>query len=491
MKNKEMITFVMIVMIAILVLTAQIPTVHAATTATDATHSSLSISLVNYDPDPAIAGATTEVRLGIQNAGTQNAEDMVVEFVPSYPFTLAAGDNAAQSIGSIQGLQGYYDNNSMIIIKYNILVNQNAQAGTYNIKFKSYKTGSSSSIETSLPIEVQNRANAEVIQIDKTNLTPGKQTSLKFRITNVGSAPLRDITFSWSNSAGVILPVGSDNTKYIKYIDVGASTDLEYQVMANSNANAGLYSLSLKLIYTDPISGNEKSINTTAGMYVGGETDFDIAFSETSSSQTSFTIANIGSNPASSVSVIIPKQSGWSTTGANSMIIGNLNTGDYTVASFTLQSTQTSIQTESQGMPPGANMQRNISNISQNRTFSQRSNAQASDMLLVDIAYTDTMGNREVVEKNVSMGQSTASSASGNSTSSSTLTSGMYGLRGARQQQSFFSKYKTYIIVFVVLAVLIFGGVTYRRYRKEKLINPNIKLKDLFKKKETPASKKK
>ena len=60
-----------------------------------------------------------------------------------------------------------------------------------------------------------------MIHIDKTTIVPGKQSSLKFTVNNVGSAPLRDLTFNWINDDDIILPVGSDNTKYIKYVDIG------------------------------------------------------------------------------------------------------------------------------------------------------------------------------------------------------------------------------------------------------------------------------
>ena len=139
-------------------------------------------------------------------------------------------------------------------------------------------------------------------------LVPGKQSSMKFTINNVGNAPLRDLTFYWENTDNIILPVGSDNTKYIKYIDIGNGTDLEYQVIADTNAQPGLYKLNLYLTYEDSFSNKTNKINTIAGMYVGGGTDFDVAFSDNANGQMSFSVANIGSNPANSVSVIIPQQ---------------------------------------------------------------------------------------------------------------------------------------------------------------------------------------
>ncbi len=428
------------------------------------------ISLVNQNPDPATAGDIVEVRLGVENRGGAAAENLVLEFVPQYPFIAVPGENNVKKVGTLKAYQTEAD---MKIVKFQVRVDRDATAGEYELKYKEYKEGKADTAGIgNINIEVKSKENAEVIHIDKTTLVPGKQTPLKFSINNVGSAPLRDLTFSWINEDKIVLPVGSDNTKYVKYIDVGDSAELDYQVIADSNAEAGLYQLDLKLIYDDPTSG-EKEINTIAGIYVGGGTDFDIAFSESSSGTTSFTIANIGSNPAFSVSVIVPQQQGWKVSGSNSMIIGNLNTGDYTVASFGLQSAQArQVTTEQQN------------DMTQEELLAQRTNMQTQTPLKIQIAYTDTMGKRELVEKEVSMNtqammgattdsQATESQATGNQAAMANFRG-----RGMVQQKSFFSKYKWYI---AVLAVLVIVGGAYWKYRKEKHLNPNFGIKDLFK----------
>jgi len=428
----------------------------------------ISISLVNQDPDPASAGNTVELRLAVANMGGRASDNLMVEIVPDYPFELLSGQSAVQNIGSMQGYQGYYGDNTTKIVKFNIKINKDATAGSYELKVRYYEEGKAWT-EKSLSVDVSSSESAEVIYINRTVLVPGKEDVVEFTINNVGSAPLRELTFSWENADDTILPVGSDNTRYIKYIDVGDSAKLQYRVIADTNADAGLYKLDLQLTYTDPVTGTEKEINTIAGVYVGGGTDFDIAFSESSSGQTSFTIANIGSNPASSVSVIVPQQQGWTVSGTNSMIIGNLNTGDYTVASFALQQS-------AQTMPEAAagNQQRNITDARRAQTWN--ASMQTQNTLKLQIAYTDTMGNRAVVEKEVAINQQ----ASTTGTTTSTNAAGMPSF-GRNRQQSFFSKYKWYIAAFAVLLVLVIGGIAYRRYSKEKLLNPNFKIKDLFK----------
>lgn len=406
----------------------------------------ISVSLVNQDPDPAISGDILEVRLGIQNLGGVAVDNLIVEIVPEYPFEVLPGEPAFQKVGSVMAYQSGY---SMKIIKYRLKVNRDTPAGTYDLKIKYYEEGSTQASEKSLPIDVQSKESAEVIYIDKTTLVPGKQTGLKFTVNNVGGSPLKDLTFKWINEDKIILPVGSDNTKYIKYIDIGESADLEYQVIADSNADAGLYELNLYLAYEDPVTKEEKTISTIAGVYVGGETDFDVSFSESSSGSTSFSIANIGSNPAFSVSVIIPQQRGWRVTGSNSVIIGNLNKGDYTVASFSLQSAvqinRTAGNRTATGAPSQDRQQFSGENFSQN--------------VLVQIAYTDTMGERRIIEKSVQMNaQSFGNSTSAFAAASSTRRN------GSVQSQNDFSGY--YIPALVVIAVIAFFA--YRRYRKKK-----------------------
>jgi hypothetical protein len=414
----------------------------------------ISANLINQDPDPAIAGEVVDIYLGIENIGGKSSSNLIVELEPEYPFSLVPDESDVQNIGT---LKSYQKDNYMKIITYKIKVDSDISAGSYNLTVKYYEQGDSLFIEKNIPIDVKNREKAEIIHIDKTNLVPGKQSSLKFTVNNVGNAPLRYLTFYWVNEDKVILPVGSDNTKYIKSIDIGESVELDYQVIADSNADPGLYELGLFLSYDDPITYEEKEISTIAGVNVGGGTDFEMALSGNSGSETSFSIANIGSNPAYSVSVIVPQQNGWQVSGSNSVIIGNLNKGDYTIASFNLVSNQ---QTANQ-------LDQNIARADVREMTGQVSSMQESNGLTIQIAYTDTVGERKVIEKEVAIKslQNTGSE--------------MPSRIPVRKQQNAFDTYKWYIAGFIIL---ITGLVLYSKYRKRKLIDPQFKIKDFFQK---------
>ncbi len=447
----KMIMFPVLIMV---VLTACTPAVYAGLAGSTV----LSVSLANYDPNPAIAGNIVDVRIGIQNIGGTSTNDLMMEVEPVYPFELVPGQNAVQDVGIVQPYQTSDPTANIKVVLYHMQINRNAPAGSYQLKVKYYEAGSTDVTEQILSFDVKNKESAEVIHIGQTMLVPGQQTPLIFTINNVGNAPLRDLTFSWSNDGNIILPVGSDNTKYINYIDIGNSSELDYQVMADTNAVPGLYKLNLYLSYQDSMSNNTTTLTTTAGVYVGGGTDFDVAYSDNANSQMSFSVANIGSNPANSVSVVIPDQPGWSVSGPNSVIIGNLNKGDYTVASFKLQSSISNMTFQN-----GAT--RNNSNF-QGR---QRSMNGSSDTVHMQIAYTDTMGIRNVVDKYVKIGfQNIASDG----------LAGFQGRRGATQQTSVLSNNMLYIFGMVMLVGAV---VVHRKYKSRKLINPDFKMKDLLK----------
>jgi len=263
--------------------------------------------------------------------------------------------------------------------------------------------------------------------------------------------------FYWINEDKVILPVGSDNTKYIKSIDIGECVEMDYQVIADSNANPGLYELKLYLSYDDPITYEEKETSTIAGVNVGGGTDFDVALSDSPGSETSFSVANIGSNPAYSVSVIVPQQNGWQVSGPNSVIIGNLNKGDYTVASFNLVSTQQMTDLQDQ----------NLKRANVEETTRQSPAMPESNGLIIRIAYTDTIGERKVIEKEVAIN------------SPQDIGSKIPSVNTVRDQQNAFETYKWYIVGFIIL---ITGLVLYSKYRRRKLIDPQFKIKHLFRK---------
>jgi hypothetical protein len=431
-----------IFLIGILLMSICIISVNAQSTTTGA----VGISLLNQNPDPVRAGDIVELRFKIENTGGKDVNNIAIDFVPKYPFTEIAGETYSIIINTLFTTQ---TGNNAEIIKFKVRVDSNAVQGANEISLKEGIVGSSSYSTNTFDVEVSSQEFAQ-IEIDKSQLDPGKETNLTFTITNTGSSPLENLAFSWSEDKGSILPVYSDVTKYVKFVDVGQSIQMKYVVVADINANPGLYALNLNLQFDT--TGGSKQVTTKAGISVGGQTDFDVSFSESSAGQTSLSVANIGNNPALSVTVSIPEQQNFKVTGSTSSIVGNLDKGDYTVVSF---------QITNSGSGRG-----NISNINQlsqqeiqnlRQQFAQR-NVSGNNNLKVNIDYTDTTGARHSIEKDVQI-------QFRSSTTTGTTQTGQFRGQGNNNNNLYW--------IIGIVAVLGIAAVFY--FRKRKIVNEAVK----------------
>jgi len=73
-------------------------------------------------------------------------------------------------------------------------------------------------------------------------------------------------------------------------------------------------------------------------------TSFDAVIQEISGSEISIAIANVGEYTANSVVVRVPEQEDFKATGTDGQMVGNLDSGDYSIVSFDISSEKT--QTE-------------------------------------------------------------------------------------------------------------------------------------------------
>ena len=396
----------------------------------------LQITLLNQEPNPGKAGDTVDLRFKITNTGGEAVKKLNVELVQDYPFSVASGD----VLKILDNIDAYQTANNYLYAEYKVKVDKEAVEGLHELKIR-YGPGNNIWTTVIFYINVKSRQFAQIIYIDKAKLEPGKETEMKFTINNVGNAPLQNIVFSWQEPNGVILPVYSGDAKYIKYLDVGESIDLTYNVIADVNAKPGLYKLDLSLKDSGNTTTTQTIVSTKAGVFIGGETDFDVAFSESSQGQTSLSVANTGNTPAQSVSVMIPQQDSFRVTGSNSAIIGNLDKGDYTLVSFQISKpTANQTRQNAQGNRP-ANGNSNTPNTNLNRSLSRTGN----DNLQVIIEYTDTTGERRSVEKSVPINFRASGQTQGQK-------------NGAASSSSFIGSTNFWLVVFAgfVVCVIIF-----------------------------------
>lgn len=432
--------------------------------------SSILVSLANQNPAPATAGGVFNARIAVQNIGGSASNNVTVSIVPSYPFVEAPGSSLNVSIGQLSSYQTGSDSK---IVKFTVGVAPAAASGTYNLTVQYHEVGQPGSVRKEVPIEVVSNDEAE-ISIDKNELVPGQITPVTFSIVNTGSSPLRDLQFSWSNPDGVILPVGTDDVRYISYLAPGQRTDVTYDMIASTSATPDIYALDLSLSYQDPSSSSTITIPSTAGMFVGGPTSFDVSITDVSGSQISLSIANVGSVEARSVSVSIPDQPGYSVSGAQTSIIGNLNVGDYTVASFDVRRSDFGGFRSSNASAGAAGQRSGFNARAGNATTSTAGSPGAAQSgLKVDVAYTDPRGERHTVEDTVAY----PAASSGNSSSGAVFaSSGASGARSFNFQRST-RRSSVWKIAWpaIVIAVVVIGGLGGYLWMRRRRLSASVR----------------
>lgn len=274
-------------------------------------------TLVNQNPSPADPGAYDDLLFKIENAGTNSAQNVTLELIPEYPFSLDLGISAVTELGTVYGLQ---NGNNAFLVNYKVRVDKDAINGDNEIKLK--------------------------------------------------------------------YSIGDGSTYNIVTFNVSVSNP---------------------------------------------RTDFTVIMQDSST----LAIANIGANTAQSVVVTIPQQENFRVTGTSSSIIGNLNAGDYTLATFEIT--------------PAVNFSstnRRALNVTTNPTNTSNNN------LTVEISYTDTLGIRRVVQEDVPF----VLSNTGNRTiqSGSRTTIPLIGNNGL-----------TYIIIGAVGIVIIVAILKLRKRKKK------------------------
>ncbi len=407
----------------------------SATAAISNSASGVDVNIMSQSPSPARPGEVVELTLTVQNVGNTDLSNVVIEVEPGYPFSQASGESLTKTISYLKARQ---DEDEATTVKFKLKVDADAAKDTYDLDISVKDSDSEAAVSTTVSVDVQGKEYAQVVTISKSSIDLATVEPLEFIITNTGSSPLKNMAVSWEDSTGTILPVYSDNTKYISYLDVGDSVTINYSVMANVDADPGLYQLDITLNFQD-YDSNESTIKTKAGLFVGGGTDFDVTYSESSEGEVSLSVANVGNNEAYSVKVSVPEQDNFKATGSTSTIVGNLEKGDYTITSFSVSSSAM-MPADSSGERPGQ------AQASSANTTEPQSSGSRNDLLVL-IEYTDSTGQRLSVEKSVPI-ELTASAAAAMGP-------------GARSQSST-GTYLKYGLVLVVLA----GGVFY--YRKKK-----------------------
>ncbi|MFZ3059284.1 MAG: hypothetical protein WA102_06030 [Candidatus Methanoperedens sp.] len=329
---------------------------------------------------PVYPGDTTYVYFVVNNTGFGSfLNDVTVRLLPKDN----ASANAVTILDDVYSLGTIENWGDQRTARFKINVNPDAAEGNYYFNVYTTYRGQQISSNTPAPIVTTELKNQILTIKGKplivlTNSTLGiiepmsiNKETLKFKNTGTGTVKNAvaeiDLTGTGGSSKSSFSILGAGTQFSLGNLKAGDEAEITFDLAVDITATPGVYNLPLKITGL----GNYSSDNYV-GLVVAGTTNFEISYQESLGSF-SLNVLNIGVNPANSVTVSLPRQKNFSTTGSSSAVLGNLNSGDYTSAIF------------------------QIAKI-----------AGAGNSLEVDIQYTDTSGQRHTVIKYLPVDLSTA-----------------------------------------------------------------------------------
>lgn len=312
-------------------------------------------------PSTLLPGNEGFLKITVSNNGTTVAPHLYVKAESIDP-PLSFTDEKATSARYL----GDVEAKGSVSTTYKFDVPLNTPSGLYSAKVIAYQyTGEqiSKTVVQYVIIPVQALAAISIKSVKPSSFRPGESTAMEIVILNTGDSKLNNLLLSWKVGENVVLPHGADNKISISSLEPGSEYKINIPIAVGTEAVPNVYPLTVTGSYTDQ-TGTLVSLNSTVGLTIGGTTDFGVSLQQVSGSTVTLSVANIGINKAAAISVKIPEQEAFAVEGASEVFLGNLNSGDYTVASFRLKS-------------------------------------KGKGSLIVEVYYTDTAGNRGMARKEV------------------------------------------------------------------------------------------
>ena len=319
--------------------------------------SSIRILKIRQDPDLAVPGEMVEILLQVENLGSETAENVEITVMPTYPLSLY-GDVATKQIGDLVAFQ---DGDQGVQIRYKILVADGANDEVIELGVRySYDKGDLSDwyVETSIEIIVDDPLTG-------------------FEVT--GSQVSEDISElyvvnSGKNTASSILMFVNEERAY-SIGDLG-SGELATIYASLPEGFDTINLLNIEFQYTDSAL-IRRSSTSFAKIYPIEASDVEVLVRDISGSTVTVVVVNAGNFPLYAVSVKPLVGS------VIQSIIGNLDAGDYSLATFTLPNlTQPSFE-----RPDGT----------------ERVEKPATSEVVFEVSYTDTLGERRKSLENVDL----------------------------------------------------------------------------------------
>ncbi len=299
----------------------------------------LNVTMVNHEPDPAEAGRYVTVRFKIENYGRENAEEVVLELLPQYPFSLDPGESAVKYIGSLYSGQ----TSAVGVIKdYRLKVDDNALDGENKIELR-YKVKGNDWVKLE-PFYISVGPHDIILGIESVNaptmIKPGETSRIDINLKNLAVSFIKEITVKLKLDGVPFATIGSTNKKTIKEMGANSDATVSFDLMAEPDADSNLYKLPIEIEFFDRL-GTKYTKNETVGLIVGAEPDLSViidsseVYSSGGSGDVTVKFVNKGVTDVKFMNLVLGEGE-YDILSPAEVYVGNIDSDDYETADFKL-----------------------------------------------------------------------------------------------------------------------------------------------------------
>lgn len=278
----------------------------------------------------------------------------------------------------------------------------------------------------------------------------GEYLNVWLKVTNPGSADAQNAIVKLKPSFPFSLDPGEPEETVISSIKAGGFVIQKFKIRVEGGAAEGDNTLTFQ--YAD-YQGEPWKVKSMPVTVVESQTSFDVVLQEMNEEGVFIAIANIGKNAANAVTIRIPEQENFRTQTVSAQIVGNLASGDYTLVGFQILSKSgTQATTTNQGVSAEERQQMRQQMLSEEKN------------LQIQIDYTDPLGERRTIFKEITLNPASLMSTS---SELETSTTGVRSFNRSTTSTTSFLK-NTWFWISIGLIVLMIGTKVYKKVKVKK-----------------------
>lgn len=305
----------------------------------------LKVNISKYEPLPAEPGDFVTIYIEVENVGSNDARNVMLEILPEFPFNIDEASRT-KNLGIIGAKKQY-------VAEFEVRVDEDAVAGTNKLKVR-YSTNPPITpwVQNDLDIRIESVGrDLQIISAhtEPEELVPGETGKLRIRVKNEASTAMRDIKFNLNladttTTTYPFVPIGTTTQQRIAKLNPGQSSEFVYDIKPYPDAASKLYKVPVTVTYAD-YQNNNFTKTDLVGVVVNSEPEILTTIDDyQKDGSLILKVTNRGLTDVKFLTVtLLPSDDYTLVSQSSTYYIGELESDDFDTTDFTIRCSKENI----------------------------------------------------------------------------------------------------------------------------------------------------